>query len=156
MLQKIGYFWVHLYFHHLQKIDMHARPFIARFLGASLLMAGTAIYLTGCGQDEPAITINIQSPADGQIVANPAAVPLAVEFLSADGLHDIEVYVLRESDRDTAFHFDQHTHQISFQLNQTLDLSGYAAGTVFQLEAEAYLDEFGTDKISREIRFSLP
>jgi hypothetical protein len=135
---------------------MHKRPIFSHLFGASLLLAGSALFLTGCGQDEQAITIDIQSPADGQIVSNPAAIPLAVEFLSADGLHDIEVYVLRESDRDTAFHFDQHTHQISFQLNQTLDLSGYAAGTVFQLEANAYLDEFGTDKISREIRFSIP
>jgi hypothetical protein len=129
---------------------------LARFLFATFVWTALALFPIGCGQDEQAITINIQSPADGQVVSDPAAVPLAVEFLSADGLHDIEVHVLRESDNDTAFHFDQHTHQISFQLNRTLDLSGYAAGTVFQLEADAYLDEFGTEKISREIRFSIP
>jgi hypothetical protein len=123
---------------------------------AAFFLTAASFLASSCSRDNAGIEIRLVSPTSGQVVANATAVPLNVEFLSSDGLHDIEVRVVRAADNDTAYLFEQHTHQQNYTHTHLLDLSTYTAGTEFSLVADAYLDEFGTDKVTREHRFFIP
>ena len=84
-------------------------------------------------------------------------VTIGVRFSTEHELHDVKVrLVVDETNAAVApFPIDRHSHRPSLEITETVDLSSFAAGTRFRLEAEACRNHDCSEKDSRTLRFSL-
>jgi hypothetical protein len=126
---------------------------IFSFLVAALLFLG------GCAKEEISnVTINIVSPTEGAVVTDASNVTVKVD-ISTDGdeLHEIEIVLHPDGDTgDKIIDFDGHEHEPSYSFSQSVDLSGYAAGTSFHLEVVVCRDHDCEETEEGEITFSIP
>ena len=97
-------------------------------------------------------------PADGTQVADPQLVPVevAVEALAAE-LHGLEVKMYPHDDpQDLILDLEVHVHGERYVWGHDMDLSGFAEGTVFRLEAVACVDHACEDTTQAVSEFGLP
>jgi hypothetical protein len=114
--------------------------------------------LSSCHKhDDIEVNIEVVSPADGQLVATPQTTQFTVVFTATGELHDIriKVYPVNNPD-DLIIDFDKHEHKKTFTFSEIRDLSGYPAGSSFNMDIEADKDEKGTEKEVRKISFRIP
>jgi len=131
------------------------------YLMMALLFAGVLAF-TGCNKDDDDhndhnhIEITILSPGDNETVSDPSNVKIHIKFEADDELHDIEIKLHPENDAsDLIIDFDIHTHQKTYEFETMVDLSGYPAGTEFELDIDACEDEACTKKESKHIHFKI-
>lgn len=88
---------------------------------------------------EPAFRLMVLSPAAEAAVPTPSDVEVAVEVRVNEGeLHWFTVRLYPVDDfHDRIIDYHGHVHDSGYRYSQRLDLSGYASGTVFRLEARA-------------------
>ena len=127
-----------------------------------LLLFGGAVLFTGCDKDDDDhndhnhIEITILSPGDNETVSDPANVKIHIKFEADDELHDIEIKLHPENDASNLIiDFDVHIHQKTYEFETTVDLSGFPAGTEFELDIDACEDENCTAKESKHIHFKI-
>jgi hypothetical protein len=117
----------------------------------------------GCNQDDDDhdhahVTITFDEPTNGEVIASAdaGAVHVHIEFVSDEEVHDIEIKLHPEGDaNDLIIDHDHHAHAMTYTFMQDVDLSSYAAGTEFHLEAKAYTDHDGNEFEEADIHFEL-
>ena len=119
-----------------------------------------ALFLTACKDEEEIASaeIEFEEPTAGEVVSDPSDVHIHVHFTATSGeLHDIEVMLHPEGDvDDMIINFDEHSHDKEYIFEEDRDLSGYASGTEFHLEAKACLDHDCEEVTTGDIEFSIP
>ncbi|HRI27538.1 MAG TPA: hypothetical protein PK239_13070 [Chitinophagales bacterium] len=56
------------------------------------------------------VTINIQSPTEGAVLATADSLHMHIEFTSSDMIHNVLVKVTQLNTNETPFIFDEHVH----------------------------------------------
>jgi hypothetical protein len=118
------------------------------------------VVMAACGEKDAMVEgeIIFETPTAGAVVADPNQVNLQVRVTtSGDELHDLEITLTpQENPDDLILEFDGHEHEADYVFMESRNLSGYPAGTVFQLAVEACLDHDCETLIEDAITFSIP
>ena len=125
-----------------------------------LSLLSFAFIMVSCGDDEEEgtneITITIQEPTDGEVIADCADVHVHIDFDATVENHEIEILLHREGDvNDVALEYDEHDHDKSITFEQDVNLCDYPAGTCFHLEVAACVDHDCEEKTTAEAEFCL-
>jgi hypothetical protein len=85
-------------------------------------------------------------------------VHIHIHFTATGGeLHDVMVMLHPDGDvDDMIIEFEEHEHVEEYVFEQEVDLSGYASGTKFHLEAKACSDHDCESSEEGDIEFSIP
>lgn len=116
------------------------------------------LVLTACKKEEVnQVTIEIEEPTPGEVVADAADVHIHINFTATDELHDIDI-ILHVDDDPSNVILDQHihSHEQSYTFIQDVDLSSFPAGTKFHLEVEACEDHDCAEHAHADVEFSIP
>ena len=117
-----------------------------------------ALVFTACKKEEVnQVTIEIEEPTAGEVVANAADVHIHINFTATEELHDIDI-ILHVDDDPSNVVLDQHvhSHEQSYTFMQDVDLSSFPAGTKFHLEVETCVDHDCAEHVHADVEFSIP
>ena len=132
-----------------------------KVLFVGLLIAASGF--VGCNTDEDDddhnhVTITFDEPTNGEVVLLATAddVHVHIEFVFEGESHGIEVKLHPEGDEtDLIIDYDSHSHDLEQTFMQEVDLSSYATGTEFHLEATGFTNHDETEFESADIHFEL-
>jgi len=103
------------------------------------------------------ISIENLEPINNETVASPDDVHIHVRVSADCDFHKVEIELYPTNDpSDLILDFEEHAHSSSYDFERDLDLSGYPAGTEFELDVEVYTDHDGSEYIEKEIDFRIP
>jgi hypothetical protein len=128
------------------------------FVGLLIATAGFA----GCNTEEEAeehnhVTITFDEPMNDEVIALASAndVHIHIDFVFEGEAHGYEVSLENEADGTSVASWDAHTHDANQTFTTEIDLSTFAGGTEFHLEAKGCTDHDCDQFESAEIHFSL-
>ena len=109
------------------------------------------------GSAENQITITIEEPVEGEVIADCADVHIHIDVDATIENHELEVILHPEGDTsDKIIDFDEHEHDKEIKFEQEVDLCSYPAGTCFHLEVKACDDHDCEKTTTAEVSFCLP
>lgn len=117
--------------------------------------------MVGCNTEEDDhnhVTITFDEPTSGQVIALADAddVHIHIEFSFEQEGHGVEVKLHPEGDEnDLIIDYDSHSHDAQITFMQDVDLSSYAAGTEFHLEAKGCENHDCSESVTQDIHFEL-
>ena len=128
-----------------------------------VLVLATLTVLSACEEDDDHdhdhghIDVTFLEPMAGSTVADCSDVHIHVRAEAEEGgeVHDIEVELYRLPDDSLIWSYDQHAHVQVADIEQDLDLCGFAAGTCFELEVEVEEDHDSSESEEYEIEFCI-
>jgi len=126
---------------------------------STIAVLSTLLLFTSCAEELGTIEIEFEEPTAGEIVADAANVEIHVHFSAMNGaeVHEVEVELHPDGDvNDLIIEFDDHDHGEEYVFDQMVDLSSYASGTEFHLEAKACVDHDCEETVTGDIEFSIP
>lgn len=131
-----------------------------------MLVAGILVVVLGttsCKEDghdheHNTVLIEFLEPGDGQVIsmAESSNVHIHVRFSATEENHEVAVKLYPEGDPgNLLLNFDLHDHDAIINVEEDLDLSSFAPGTEFHLEAEACENHDCIEVVSRDIHFTI-
>lgn len=117
--------------------------------------------MTSCDKDDHDhnhVDIEFLEPNDGHTFtsAEAADVHIHVRFTAEDENHNVFLRLYPEGDESNLIlDIDLHTHSKVVDIEEDLDLSGFAPGTEFHVVAEACEDHECEEMVSAEIHFTV-
>lgn len=127
--------------------------------GLILLLTACTIYSCTTKSEDihNHVTITINNPTNNSTVANSSAVPFDITVAAAVELHDVEI-TLTDSTNTSIPPFnpmDVHVHTKTHQVQETVNLSNYAAGSTFKLTVKACEDHDCSESETETITFKI-
>ena len=126
------------------------------------LMIGATASFVGCKEEEEHghnhVTITFDEPMSEEVIplADAASVHIHIDFVWEESGEAVEVKLHPEGDEnDLIIDFDLHQHDSPYTFMQDVNLSSYAAGTEFHLEAKGCEDHDCDEFVTSDIHFSL-
>ena len=136
---------------------MKLKPILFALLGVAAIFQSCEKEDDMHEHEDNEVTITIQEPSDGEVVADASDVHVHIDFEATEENHEIEVLLYPKGDEsDKILDVDMHEHDAKIEFEQEVDLSGYAGGTEFVLYAQACVDHDCGEIESKEIEFSIP
>ena len=127
------------------------------------VLAVAVFGFVGCEEDDhdhgdTTATIVFDEPMNDEVIPLASAndVHIHIEFTFDPEGHEIEVELYPEGDESNKIiDYDEHNHSAAITFMQDVDLSSFAAGTEFHLEAKACLDHDCDEYKEADIHFSI-
>ena len=135
---------------------MQNKSLVAGFL--VLALGATSCKEDGHDHDDNTVLIEFLKPGNEQVIpmADASNVHIHVRFTATEENHEVAVKLYPEGDPgNLLLNFDLHDHDVVINVEEDLDLSSFAPGTEFHLEAEACENHDCVEVVSRDIHFTI-